>query len=95
MPIINQVGSVKIKNIFSCIFVFFVVQNFKTQKSRMSITSQVGSVRIKKKEFFVCFRVFRGSKFKDTKGTNAYNKSSRIYKNKKYFFVCFRVFRGL
>jgi hypothetical protein len=42
----------------------------------------------------VNFRAFRGSKFKDTKGTKVYNKSGRFCKTKKDLFVYFRVFRG-
>jgi len=42
----------------------------------------------------VNFRGFRGSKFKDTKGTKDYNKSSQFRKTKKELFVYFRGFRG-
>ncbi len=57
------------------------------------ITSQVGSVRVKK-NFSCIFVFFVVQKFKDTKGTKDNNKSSRFCKSKKEFFVYFRVFRG-
>ncbi|GEM_PF-6226857 len=53
----NQAGSIRLKKNFSCIFVFFVVNNLKTRKTRKSITNQVGSIRLKK-NFSCVFVVF-------------------------------------
>jgi len=79
----------KIKKNFSCTFVYFVVQNLKTRKSRKSISNQAGSIKLKK--LFVNFRVFRGKKFKDTKVTKVYKQSSWFCKNKKNFSCIFVV----
>jgi len=71
----------------------------KTRKARKLFyhERQVRFYRVKlvlkdKKEFFVYFRVFRGSKFKDTKGTKVYKQSSRLYKIRKNFSCIFVFF---
>ena len=45
MPITNQAGFVRVKKNFSCIFVFFVVQNLKTRKARKAVLALVSDWR--------------------------------------------------